>query len=418
MKKVYPAQRRVFVGMSGGVDSSVSAALLKKAGYEVVGVFIRVWEPSGFVCSWREERRWARRVAAHLDIPLITLDLSREYKKKVVDYFIAEYRSGRTPNPDVMCNKHIKFGVFYDWAMTHGADFVATGHYAQISQAPISRGESSSEPRLPCVAKHCGQAEVSPQEGFAFSTSKDQDKDQTYFLWNLKTEQLPKILFPIGKYTKPQVRALAKKFKLPTANKKDSQGLCFVGKIDFKDFLKREIKEKRGDVLNERGEVIGYHDGVTFFTLGERHGFEITTKTPDEKPYYIIAKDIKKNTLTVSQNSHQGRALISEVKIEKTNWIGNQSPEDSPLGASQGLFSTKEVEPREATQRFNLLGRVRYRQPLQKCQITKLDHKKGEAIITFATPQLAVPGQSLVLYCAKSDLAHKDLICLGGGVIT
>ncbi|HRZ30463.1 MAG TPA: tRNA 2-thiouridine(34) synthase MnmA, partial [Candidatus Paceibacterota bacterium] len=368
MKKVYSVPRRAFVGMSGGVDSSVSAALLKKAGYEVIGVFIRVWEPAGFVCSWREERRWARRVAAHLDIPLLTLDLSREYKRKVVDYFISEYKAGRTPNPDVMCNKHIKFGVFYDWAITHGADFVATGHYSQIGK----------------------NLEVKPREAtqsFNLQVSADQDKDQTYFLWNLKTEQLPKILFPVGKYTKTEVRALARKFKLPTSEKKDSQGLCFVGKIDFKDFLKREIKEKRGDVINERGEVIGHHDGATFFTLGERHGFEITTKTPDDKPYYIIAKDVKKNTLTVSTQKYQGESLISEVKIEKTNWIGNQCPENSPLKASQGLSSG-----------HNLLARVRYRQALQKCQITKLDLKTGGAIITFATPQLAVPGQSLVLY--------------------
>lgn len=341
--------------MSGGVDSSVSAALLKKAGYEVVGVFIRVWEPAGFVCNWREERRWARRVAAHLDIPLLTLDLSQEYKRRVVDYFISEYKAGRTPNPDVMCNKHIKFGVFYDWAMTQGADFVATGHYSQI----IKNG---------------------------FAISKDKDKDQTYFLWNLRTEQLPKILFPIGKYTKTEVRTLAKKFKLPTAEKKDSQGLCFVGKIDFKDFLKREINEKKGDVLNEQGKVIGHHYGVTFFTLGERHGFEIDTKSPEEKPYYIIAKDLKKNTLIVSNNPHRLRSERLEVELEKTNWINR--PDSGK----------------------NLWGRVRYRQPLQKCQLTKIDFKKNEAIVTFATPQLAVPGQSLVLY-------DKN-ICLGGGIIS
>lgn len=344
--------------MSGGVDSSVSAALLKQAGYEVIGVFIRVWEPAGFVCNWREERRWARRVAAHLDIPLLTLDLSKEYKQRVVDYFISEYKAGRTPNPDVMCNKHIKFGVFYDWAMKHGADFVATGHYSQIIKNE-------------------------------FTVSKDKEKDQTYFLWNLEAEQLPKILFPIGKYTKPEVRKLATKFKLPTALKKDSQGLCFVGKIDFKDFLKREINEKRGDVLDEQGNIIGHHDGVTFFTLGERHGFEITTKSPDEKPYYIIAKDLKKNTLTVSDKAYSIRAEKLEVRIEKTNWLANLT----------------KASPRSKT----FLGRVRYRQPLQKCQVTSLDLKKGEATITFNQPQIAVPGQSLVLY-------DKD-ICLGGGII-
>jgi len=374
--------RRVFVGMSGGVDSSVSAGLLKKAGYEVIGVFIRVWEPAGFVCTWREERREARRVAAHLDIPLLTLDLSQEYKKKVVDYFISEYQAGRTPNPDVMCNKHIKFGVFYDWAMENGADFVATGHYSRIAQ---------QKEDLPSPG-HKGKVEV--KSSFCFAQSRDLDKDQTYFLWNLKTEQLSKILFPIGGYTKQQVRALAKKFGLPNAEKKDSQGLCFIGKIDFKDFLKREVNGKkgtcpersRGNVLNEQGEIIGQHDGVMFFTLGERHGFEIFVKSPDEKPYYVIDKDVKKNTLTVSQNPQLARTEKLEVEIEQTNWIGN--------------------EP-EIGKKYQ--ARIRYRQPLQNCKITALDKAKKTATIIFAKPQLAASGQSLVLY-------DKD-VCLGGGII-
>lgn len=380
--------KKVFVGMSGGVDSSVSAALLKKAGYEVIGVFIRVWEPSGFVCTWREERREARRAAAHLDIPLITLDLSKEYKKRVVDYFIAEYKAGRTPNPDVMCNKHIKFGVFYDWAMdkmrtrrrptqnkrgqNQDLGFVATGHYASVVKQKVP--EISNSPHR-------------PREGegsFLLGDAKDVGKDQTYFLWNLHQDQLPHILFPISGYTKPQVRALAKKFGLPNALKKDSQGLCFVGQIDFKDFLKREINEKSGNVLNEQGEVIGRHDGATFFTLGERHGFETFTKTPDEKPYYIIAKDIKKNTLTVSSNPHLVSAEKLEVKIEKTNWIAPLKP-------------------------VSCFARVRYRQPLQKCHLTQIDTKKGTATVVFEKPQLATPGQSLVLY-------DKN-ICLGGGII-
>ncbi len=364
--------QRVFVGMSGGVDSSVSAALLKKAGFEVVGVFIKIWEPSfnsstllGTTCDWREERREARRVAAHLEIPLLTLDLSREYKKRVVDYFIAEYKTGRTPNPDVMCNKHIKFGVFYDWAMAHEASacrqagiFVATGHYARIATKP----------------------------SFCFAKATDQDKDQTYFLWNLKSNQLSKILFPVGGYTKTQVRALAKKFGLPNADKKDSQGLCFIGKIDFKDFLKKEIKEKLGNVLTDRGEVIGQHNGVMFFTLGERHGFTVFAKKSNEKPYYVIAKDIKKNTLTVSQNPHTISAEKLAVKIEKTNWISKLPAKSDQLQA-----------------------RTRYRQPLQPCHLTQIDKQKSIATIIFTKPQLAVAGQSLVFY-------DKN-VCLGGGII-
>lgn len=368
-KRIYPIHKRVFVGMSGGVDSSVSVALLKKAGYEVIGVFIRVWEPTGFVCNWREERRWARRVAAHLDIPLLTLDLSREYKKRVVDYFISEYKAGRTPNPDVMCNKHIKFGIFYDWAIQNGADFVATGHYTQIQKLQAG--------------------------SYKLLAGRDKNKDQSYFLWNIRQDQLSHVLFPVGKYTKPQVRTLAKKFSLPTAEKKDSQGLCFVGKIDFKDFLKHEIKEKKGAVLDEQGRIIGSHDGATFFTLGERHGFEITTKSPSELPYYVVAKDVKKNTLTVSDKPYSIRAERLEVQLEKTNWISD--PFKLPALNAQ------------AGKSYQLESRVRYRQPLQKCQIKNIDNKKGEIQIIFEKPQLAVPGQSLVLY-------DKD-VCLGGGVI-
>lgn len=376
--------------MSGGVDSAVSAGLLKQAGCEVIGVFIKVWEPAGFVCNWRAERREARRVAAHLDIPLLTLDLSKEYKQRVVDYFIAEYKIGRTPNPDVMCNKQIKFGAFYDWALAHDADYVATGHYAIVAQQKTG---------LPSHG-HKGEFETKPVSCLAIS--KDLNKDQTYFLWNLKSEQLTKILFPIGQYTKPQVRALAKKFGLPNAEKKDSQGLCFIGRIDFKDFLKNELKSKSGAVLSEQGEIIGQHDGAIFFTLGERHGFEIFTKTPAEKPYYITAKDIAKNTITVSQNSHSFQAEKLEVKIEKTNWLSetrNDFDREFPVMAVS------------RQNHFLLSARIRYRQPLQKCQLKEIDQTKSTAIIIFDQPQLAVPGQSLVLY------GTKGLICLGGGVI-
>lgn len=389
--------QRIFVGMSGGVDSSVSAALLKEAGYEVVGVFIKI--EIGGNCGWREERREARRAAAHLDIPLITLDLSREYKKRVVDYFIAEYKAGRTPNPDVMCNKHIKFGVFYDWAMSHKADFVATGHYA-INRCEYTNNANATNKKN----RLCPNSSNSYVDSYHWyrncqlCVSTDNNKDQTYFLWNLKQNQLPHILFPVGDKTKKEVRTLAKKFGLPNALKKDSQGLCFVGQIDFKDFLKRELAEKEGGVLDEQGKIIGRHSGATFFTLGERHGFEIFAQSPNSQPYYIVAKDIKKNTITVSQTLHLTKAEKLEVKIEKTNWIAKMSPEDGPLGAVQGPSSGRQ-----------LLARVRYRQPLQKCQISQIDNQKGTATILFDQPQLAVAGQSLVLY-------HQD-ICLGGGVI-
>ena len=281
---------KVFIGMSGGVDSSVSAALLVRGGYDVVGVFIRVWEPEGVPCTWRAERRDAMRVAAHLNIPLITLDLAKEYKKGVIDYMVAEYESGRTPNPDVMCNKQVKFGAFYDWAMQRGADYVATGHYAQIKNGKFAR-------------------------------AKDDNKDQTYFLWTLKPEQLSHILFPIGHLTKPEVRDLAKKFNLPVSDKKDSQGLCFVGKLDFKDFLKDFIKSKSGEVLDESGEVIGTHDGAIFYTIGERHGFEVVRKTPNDEPLYVVVRDLEKNQLVVAPKLELRQFSHREVKLENVNWI-------------------------------------------------------------------------------------------------
>ena len=285
--------KTVFVGMSGGVDSSVSAALLKEQGYNVVGVFIRTWHPSFIKCNEEEERLDAMRVAAHLDIPFLTFDLSNEYKKDVADYMIKEYKAGRTPNPDVMCNKEIKFGAFLKKAISMGASYVATGHYAQnkkfsgkefLSLRP--RRHKAGDPRL---------LKFFP-ENFLLK-GKDPLKDQSYFLWALDKKLFPKIIFPIGNYKKSKVRKIAKRFKLPVAEKKDSQGICFLGSVDIKDFLGHYIKQKKGKVLNELGEEIGYHNGAVFFTLGERHGFVISKKSPNDRPYYVISKDIKKNTI-------------------------------------------------------------------------------------------------------------------------
>lgn len=363
MKEKGTKQKKVFVGMSGGVDSSVSALLLKKEGYEVIGVFIRPWDPAedgwNIPCNWKEERREAMRVSAHLDIPLLTFDASKEYKQKVVNYLLAEYRAGRTPNPDIMCNKYIKFGIFYDWATKQGADFVATGHYAQN----IFNDETGL---------------------FEFKISEDLNKDQTYFLWTLTQDKLKKIIFPIGDKNKTEVRALAEKFGLPNASKKDSQGLCFIGKVDFKEFLKNEIREKVGKVLNEKGEIIGQHKGSEFFTIGERHGFEIFKKRTTEKPYYVINKDIVNNTITVSEKNNLSPAEKLEITIKNVNWTG-----------------------KEPSIRENYLARIRYRQPLQKCRLKKITNE--EVCVAFLTPQPAIAGQSLVLY--------QDKICLGGGII-
>lgn len=339
--------------MSGGVDSSVSAALLKEQGYDVTGVFIKVWQPDFMPCTWKDERRDAMRVAAHLDIPFITLDLEKEYKEEVVDYMINEYKAGRTPNPDVMCNRYVKFGGFYEWAIQQGADFVATGHYARSKNGVLLAG-------------------------------KDNNKDQSYFLWTLTKEKLLKTLFPVGDIEKPEVRKLAAKFKLPNAEKKDSQGLCFIGEIDMKDFLKHYINEKPGDVLSVNGEVIGHHEGSLFYTLGERHGFVITKKTPEDKPYFIIAKDHTKNTLTVSNEKYEASKVENKkVLLKSMNFISLPQ---------QKIYQVK----------------VRYRGELHNVSIKMLDNNRAELSFIESTDIIA-PGQSVVIYDHEA--------CIGGGVI-
>lgn len=346
--RVVDMKKKVYVGMSGGVDSSVSALLLKQQGYDVTGVFIKVWQPDFIECTWKEDRLDAMRVAAHLDIPFITLDLEKEYKKEVIDYMIGEYRLGRTPNPDVMCNKFVKFGAFYDWARAQGADYVATGHYA----------------------KH---------DGISLVKSEDENKDQTYFLWTLSKEIISHVLFPVGDIEKSRVREIARDYSLPVAEKKDSQGLCFVGTIDVKTLLKNYIKEEKGDVLNEDGEVIGVHDGVTFYTIGERHGFIITKKGTDEKPYFVIAKDIRDNTLVVSHVKKEEETGVI-IRVEKTNW-------------------TREVVVGKVYD-----GRGRYR-----AQLSKLEAVSDDAFKVIFGEIVATKGQSLVLYDSEK--------CVGGGVI-
>ncbi|MBP9802864.1 MAG: tRNA 2-thiouridine(34) synthase MnmA [Candidatus Pacebacteria bacterium] len=289
-KKLNLNKKTVFVGMSGGVDSSLSALLLKEQGYNVVGVFIKTWHPDFITCNEEEERLDAMRVAAFLDIPFLTLDLEDVYKKGVADYMISEYKLGRTPNPDVMCNREVKFGAFLNFALSKGADFVATGHYARNLGGSLYKGT-------------------------------DPSKDQSYFLWTLTKKQLQNILFPIGHLEKSKVRTLAKKHQLPVSTKKDSQGICFLGDIDIKDFLKHYIKEQKGKVVNEAGEEIGSHEGVLFYTLGERHGFVINKKTNNDSRYYIIKKDIPNNVLVVSNNKYVNPN--KEIIINEINQIEN-----------------------------------------------------------------------------------------------
>jgi tRNA-specific 2-thiouridylase len=352
---------KVFVGLSGGVDSSVAAAILQKQGYDVTGVFIKVWSPDWLPCTWKDERRDAMKVAAHLGIPFLTFDFEKEYKDGVVDYMIDEYKDGRVPNPDVMCNKEIKFGAFLNKSINMGADKVATGHYVQIINSN-NKGKKSTR----------------------LLKGVDDNKDQSYFLWTLKQEQLKNCLFPIGEYKKQDVRKKAKVFGLPTANKKDSQGICFVGKIDMKDFLKHYIKEEKGDVLNGDGETIGHHDGSFFYTIGQRHGFIIDKKSTEDKPYYVVDKDISKNTIVVSNVDKKQSFAKKSIRLTNTSWTSD-IPEDKD----------------------SYEAKIRYRQDMQKCNI-KINNKV--VVVEFKETQIVASGQSLVLYDGDE--------CLGGGIIS
>jgi len=331
----------VFVGLSGGVDSAVSAHLLKKEGYAVVGAFIKGWEPDFLPCTGAEDKLSAMRVAAHLKIPFVAYDLEEEYKQGVVDYFVSEYKAGRTPNPDVMCNRLIKFGVFWERAKKDGADFIATGHYA-----------------------------INKQKGtnYELHVSDDKEKDQTYFLWTLNQGDLSHTLFPIGRFEKSEVRRIAEEAGLPNASRRDSQGLCFLGHVDMAEFLKRYIPPERGAVRNDAGEIIGEHEGAVFYTLGQRHGFN----TQSGERLYVVKKDISKNELTVSHTpiSEESKATIS---LLNTNVISD---------ASDGE---------------DILARYRYRQPLIPA------HFDGNSI-RFRDPELIAPGQSIVFYDRKGEV--------------
>ncbi|MBX4189456.1 tRNA 2-thiouridine(34) synthase MnmA [Candidatus Parcubacteria bacterium] len=358
-------KKKVFVGLSGGVDSAVSAALLKEQGYDVTGVFIKVWQPDFLECTWREERRDAMRVAARLNIPFLFFDFEEEYKRGVADYMIEEYRKGRTPNPDVMCNREIKFGAFWKKAHDMGADFIATGHYAQIYLTP-SATRSRPSPNL-------GEG-----KGVRYLLEgADKEKDQSYFLWTLTQEDLRHVLFPVGHLQKSEVRKLAEKFNLPVAEKKDSQGICFLGQVDLEDFLSHYIDISPGDVLDVSGEVIGKHKGALIYTLGERHGFEIFRKTPDSRPYYVVDKDAAKNIITVSNNQIEINShLPREMKMKSINWIQK---------------ATGTIE-----------ARIRYRQ--KKFPVTL----EADSV-TFSSPQTAASGQSIVFYDGE--------LCLGGAIL-
>lgn len=377
--KSLPSRQKVFVGLSGGVDSAVSAALLKKRGFDVTGVFIKVWEPFDELrgepigpCTWREERRDAMKVAIALDIPFLFFDFGDEYKKGVADKMIAEYKIGRTPNPDILCNREIKFGAFWREAKKLGADFIATGHYVSIKREiqDSKLGIRNSE--------------------FILLESADSEKDQSYFLWTLTQEDLSHTLFPVGDMKKDQVREIARKLNLPVSEKKDSQGVCFLGDLNVEDFLSRFISIEPGEVLDTRGRVIGRHDGAILYTIGERRGFEITKKSSEDGAFYIVSKDIKSNTITVSNKEAEISSLSpNKVILRDINWINEPTKPE-------------------------LLARIRYRG--EKLPVTlSLDGKRLAVNFKKSVRGLSL-GQSIVFYLPQGDGNDSD-ICLGGGVM-
>lgn len=330
--------QKVFVGLSGGVDSAVSAALLKAQGHEVVGAFIKIWSPEFLECTWREDRLDAMRVCVALGIPFLEVDLSAEYRKGVVDDMITNYQAGITPNPDVLCNEKVKFGAFKEWALAQGADMIATGHYAQIRKTG---------------------------DEYALVRGVDAGKDQSYFLYRITRDDLRRTLFPVGGMPKRETREIAKRFDLPVAEKHDSQGLCFVGDVSMKDFLARFIELTPGPIVDASGEVLGEHQGAALYTLGQRHGIDIPGG-----PYFVTRIDTAANTIAVSKD--RADACTRTATLRDMHWI-TREPE-LPLVCNAA---------------------PRYHAELVPVRI----ERGGESWRVVADePQLFSPGQSLVLY--------------------
>jgi len=404
-----PLKRKVFVGMSGGVDSSVAAYLLKKQGYNVTGVFMRCWgdgpdplrqsssEASASVgvnCAVADAED-ARRVAEKLRIPFYSWDFEDEYKKKVIEYMVAGYRAGLTPNPDVMCNREIKFGIFMERALALGADYVATGHYVRKAvsvERPAVRGGRRLN------AKHC-----------SLYAARDSAKDQSYFLWTLTQNELRHCLFPIGNLNKPEVRAIARRAGLSTAEKKDSQGICFLGRVTLADFLKEYISERDGKIVTVGGKKIGEHSGAYFYTIGQRHGLHHktwnmkheTSRGQNARPFYVAEKNVKTNTLIVAEGDDHPALYRKEVELSDIN-----------------LISARQLSIVNC--QLSVLARVRYRQPLSSATLTCRQSSVVSCKLTFDRPQKFVaPGQSAVFYLPAGAKAKEGsgLQMLGGGVI-
>lgn len=351
--------KRIIVGMSGGVDSSVAALLLKEQGYDVTGVFMKNWEEkddSG-VCTATQDYEDVRAVCDSIGIPYYTVNFTREYWDRVFSHFLEEYRRGRTPNPDVLCNREIKFRAFLDFAMKNGADAMATGHFCQLDRTG---------------------GEVKLLRG------ADPNKDQSYFLYMLSQEQLGSAIFPVGGMTKGEVRRIARENGLETAEKKDSTGVCFIGERNFKQFLKQFLPAQPGDMVAPDGTVVGRHDGLMYYTLGQRKGLGIGG-TGDGRSWFVVEKDMEHNILRVCQGEDDPRLWSDRLNASQMTFIAGHAP----------------------AQEFDCTAKVRYRQPDQKCHVSM----RGDcAVVTFEQMQRAVtPGQSVVIYSGP--------VCLGGGII-